>query len=83
VFTYECDWLEWSDEATIGYNAGGEYHETHPLSGTLSANAVDCLHSDISITVNNIIFNIAFGGHNTTPPVLTGTTLKLTIVDII
>ena len=73
VFTYECDRMEWSDGATIGYNAGVEYHETHPLSGTITANAVDCLHSDINITVNNIIHNLAFSTHYVTSPAPTGT----------
>ena len=70
VFTYECDQLEWSDEAVIGYNAGGEYNATHPLSGTLLANAVDCLHSNINVTLNNIIYNLVRGELNegSTPP---------------
>ena len=65
--------MEWCGEATIGYNAGVEYHETHPLSGTLMANAVDCLHSDINVTVNNVIFNIAFNTYYVTSPAPTGT----------
>ena len=70
VFTYECDQLEWSDEAVIGYNAGGEYNATHPLSGTLLANAVDCLHSNINVTLNNIIYDLVRGELNegSTPP---------------
>ena len=62
--------MEWSDAATIGYNAGGEYNASHPLSGTLLANAVDCLHSNINVAVNNIIFDLVPGELNagTTPP---------------
>ena len=66
--------MEWSDEATIGYNAGGEYNASHPLSGTLLANAVDCLHSNINVTVNNIILNLVPGVSTigtAEPPVLT------------
>ena len=71
VFTYECDQLEWSDEATIGYNAGGDYNASHPLSGTLFANSIDCLHSNINVTVNNIIFDLVPGAlviGTTAPP---------------
>lgn len=62
--------MEWSDEATIGYNAGGEYYSLHPLSGTLLANAVDCLHSNIGIRTNNIIYDLVPGQLNegSTPP---------------
>ena len=60
--------MEWSDEATIGYNAGGEYTASHPLSGTLLANAVDCLHSNINVTVNNVIFKLVPGVLITGPP---------------
>ena len=62
--------MEWSDEATIGYNAGGEYNASHPLSGTLFANAIDCLHININETVNNIIYDLVPGELNvgTTPP---------------
>ena len=62
--------MEWSDQATIGYNAGGEYNASHPLSGTLLANAVDCLHININETVNNIIYDLVPGELNvgTTPP---------------
>ena len=52
--------MEWSDEAIIGYNTGGEFHASHPLSGNLFANAIDCVHSNINITVNNVIYNITF-----------------------
>ena len=72
VFTYECNQIEWSDESIIGYNAGGEYNETHPLSGTLLANAVDCLHINTNVTVNNIIYDLVRGelneGPTPTPP---------------
>ena len=62
--------MEWSDEATIGYNAGGEYNASHPLSGTLFANAIDCLHINVNETVNNIIYDLVPGELNagTTPP---------------
>ena len=64
--------MEWSDQSTIGYNAGGEYNASHPLSGTLLANAVDCLHSNINVIVNNIIYDLVPGELNvgTTPPPL-------------
>ena len=67
-----CDQIEWSDEAVIGYNAGGEYNTTHPLSGTLQANAIDCVHINANSTVNNVVYDLVPGelndGPTPTPP---------------
>ena len=67
VFTYKCDQVSWSDEAGIGFNAGGEYYGNHPFSGQFVANAIDCVHNPDS-PWNNVIFDLVPG------PVMTGTT---------
>ena len=70
MFTYECDLLEWSDEAIIGFNAAGDYTESHPLSGTIVVNAADCVHSNIDIRLNNVIYDLVPGEliESTPPP---------------
>ena len=83
IFTYTCDQLEWSDESTVGYNAAGDYTDTHPLSGTLYANALDCLHTNIDVSINNIVYDLVPGQLNTgitpEPPTSLGTIKKFPI----
>ena len=57
VFTYMCDRIEWSDEATIGFDAGGEFFTNHPLSGQFVSNAIDCVHHPDSVW-NNVIYDL-------------------------
>ena len=57
VFTYMCDRIEWSDEATIGFDAGGEFYINHPLSGQFVSNAIDCVHQPDSVW-NNVIYDL-------------------------
>ena len=54
--------MQWSGEAIIGFNAAEEYYETHPHSGTLQANAVDCVHAEQGGRVNNVIFDLVREG---------------------
>ena len=56
VITFKCDSLNWAGEATIGFNAGGDYYENHLLSGLSLSNAVACVHNDSMW--NNVIFNL-------------------------
>lgn len=56
VFTYKCGALNWAGEATIGYNAGGDYYMNHPLSGLSLSNAIACVHNDS--VWNNVIYNL-------------------------
>ena len=64
--------MEWSDEATIGFNAGGDLFENHPLSGSLEANAIDCVHVTQGSVLNNVIYDLVPGElmTGTTPPPL-------------
>ena len=62
--------MEWSDEAVIGYNAGGEYNTSymiHPLSGTLQANAIDCVHVRANSSINNVAYDLVIGELNDGP----------------
>ena len=59
VFTYTCDTMQWSDEATIGFNAAGTLYKLHPLSGRLHASAIDCVHMLNGSFINNVIFDLA------------------------
>ena len=61
IFTYVCDMTEWSDEATIGFNAGLSSNNLHFLSGTLQASAIDCVHQQNGSNINNVIFDLVPG----------------------
>ena len=56
VFTFKCGSLGWAGEATIGFNAGGDYFENHPLSGLSLSNVVACVHNDSEW--NNVVYNL-------------------------
>lgn len=56
VFTFKCGTLNWAGEAVIGFNAGGDYYQNHPLSGLSLSNAVACVHNDS--VWNNVIYNL-------------------------
>lgn len=57
VITFRCGALGWSGEATIGFNAGGDYYENHPLSGLSISNKIACVHDNDS-EWNNEIYNL-------------------------
>lgn len=57
IYTYHCNDLEWSDGSVIGFNAGGRYYTNHPLSDSISARDIDCVHFPES-EWNNIIYDI-------------------------
>ena len=59
VFTYVCDTMKWSDEATIGFNAGGSYYQLHPLSGRIHSSAIDCVHTTLGQNINNVVYDLA------------------------
>ena len=75
VFTYMCDRIEWSDEATIGFDAGGEFYTNHPLSGQFVSNAIDCVHQPDSVW-NNVIYDLVpesiMNGTTPEPPTTVG-----------
>ncbi len=63
--------MEWSDYATIGFSGAGIY-STHPLSGSLQANAIGCVHTEpdgkTGSLINNIIYDLVpFTPTNSTP----------------
>ena len=45
VFLYNCDDMEWSGEAKIGWQASSVLYEAHRLSGTTNAKDVACLNT--------------------------------------
>ena len=48
VFTYRCGDLEWSDNAVIGFNAGGSIYQNSTIIGKTSA----CQNSPESVWTN-------------------------------
>ena len=72
VYTYHCDDIEWSDGSVIGFNAGGSYYDNHPLSDSISARDIDCVHSPGS-EWNNVIYDVNPNGTTIYgPPPLSG-----------
>ena len=57
IITFRCGSINWAGEAIIGYNAGGDYYENHPLSGLTLSNAIDCVHLNDSVW-NNVVYNL-------------------------
>ena len=51
--------MKWSDEATIGFNAGGTYYQLHPLSGRIHSSAIDCVHTTFGQNINNVVYDLA------------------------
>ena len=58
VFTYKCHFLDWSGSGVIGFNAGGDYHDNHPLAGRTTANLVACVHLSVDSEWNNVIYDL-------------------------
>ena len=58
-----CGLMQWSDDGTIGWNAGGELYENHPLSGLPEADDIDCVHQNqVNGSVwNNVVFDLVPG----------------------
>lgn len=46
--------MEWGDESTIGFNAGGDYYENHPITGHFQSHFISCLQN---ISNGNLIKN--------------------------
>lgn len=70
IFIYNCDDVSWSDEATIGYNAAGDFFMNHPLSGRLHANAIGCVHvtAEDAVPINNVVYDLVPGMVNMSTP---------------
>ena len=67
VYTYHCDDVQWSDGSVIGFNAGGSYYKNHPLSDSLAARDIDCVHSPGS-EWNNVVYDVNPNGTVTIVP---------------
>ena len=57
VFTYNCHDMEWSGNAVIGFNAGGEIFHSHSLSGGVTSRLVGCVHMPESVW-NNVMYDL-------------------------
>lgn len=42
----------------IGFNAGGDYFDNHPLSGLPQANSIACVHVNVGSDWNNQVYNL-------------------------
>ena len=72
VYTYHCNDVQWSYGSVIGFNAVGSYYANHPLSDSISARDIDCVHSPES-EWNNVVYDVnPDGTTNPGPPQLTG-----------
>ena len=72
VYTYHCNDVQWSDGSVIGFNAGGSYYANHPLSDSIAARDIDCVHRPGS-EWNNVVYDLNPNGTTIYgPPVLSG-----------
>ena len=46
--------MQWGDESTIGFNAGADYYENHPITGHFQSHFISCLQNN---TNGNLIKN--------------------------
>ena len=49
--------MEWGDESTVGFNAGEDYFENHPITGHFQSHFISCLQN---MSNNNIITNVIY-----------------------
>ena len=57
IFTYQCGAMSWHGNATIGFNAGGNFHENHPLSGSAGVSSIACENSSRTVW-RNLIYEL-------------------------
>ena len=57
VYTYQCGEMEWGDESTIGFNAGQDYYENHPVTGHFQSHFIACLQN---ISAESLITNVIY-----------------------
>ena len=57
VYTYHCGDIQWSEGSVIGFNAGGSYYVNHPLSDSIEARDIDCVHHPES-EWNNVVYDV-------------------------
>ena len=69
VYTYHCDDVQWSDGSVIGFNAGGRYYANHPLSDSIAASDIDCVHHSLGSEWNNVVYDLNPNGTVASTPV--------------
>ncbi len=57
VLVYNCDNMQWSGDATIGFNSDGSFFNNYDMSGTPTANLVACRNQPDSVW-SSIIFQL-------------------------
>ena len=50
--------MQWSDGSVIGFNAGGSYYANHPLSDSIAASDIDCVHQSLGSEWNNVVYDL-------------------------
>ena len=50
VFIYNCNDMEWSGEAKIGWQANAVLYAAHSLSGTTNAKNIACLNTPTTLS---------------------------------
>jgi hypothetical protein len=59
VYTYRCGEMDWGDESTIGFNAGGDYFQNHPITGHFQSHFISCLQNISSGNpTTNVIYDL-------------------------
>lgn len=58
VHIYKCGEMEWGDESTIGFNAGADYFENHPITGHFQSHLIACLQESYGSLIKNEIYDL-------------------------
>ena len=53
--------MEWSGQATIGFNTDGTFFVNHPLSGMDNTSEIACLNAPETVW-SNVVYQIASDG---------------------
>lgn len=70
VFTYKCGDLNWARSPTIGFNAASLFYENYDLSGSTSADIMDCFNSPTN-DYFNLVYNVSAKDFVPPPPLPT------------
>ena len=63
--------MEWGDESTIGFNAGGEYYANHPITGHFQSHFIACLQSmSTGSLITNQIYDLVPNPESLLPGVI-------------
>ena len=50
--------MQWGDESSIGFNAGADYYENHPITGHIQAHFIACLQNNSGSAIKNQIYDL-------------------------